>query len=113
MLKWYAVNRRLSITYVKNIKNKVCEIIEKYCLYKNGKRENRIFTHEYNEDLHSDLEKFDLIFYKFPSQDNIDEYDLLRLSNDKESFNDLEHKSTLVTKEKFTSTTHLYRQYGK
>ena len=105
MLKWYAVNRRRAITYVKNIKNKVCgnNLSKNIVFYKNGKRENRIFTHEYNEDLHSDLEKFDLIFYRFPSQDNIDEYDLLRLSNDKESFNDLEHKEYTCYKGKIHS----------
>lgn len=98
LLKWYAVNKRRTIIYVKDMKNKICgnNLQKNIVFYKNGKRENTLSIDDCDENIYSDLEKFDMILYRFPSSDSNDKYDLLRLSCNKESFKDLhqqEYKS--------------------
>lgn len=105
LLKWYAVNKQRTVTYVKNMKNKICgnNLQKNIVFYKNGKRENILSVDEYNEDIYSDLEKFDMILYRCPSTDSNDKYDLLRLPCDKESLKDLQNKEYSCYKGKIHS----------
>jgi len=105
LLKLYAVNKRRTITYVKNMKNKICgnNLQKNIVFYKNGKRENTVSIDEFNKDIYSDLEKFDMILYRFPSQECNDKYDLLRLPCDKESLKDLHQKEYKCYKGKIHS----------